>query len=295
MAVFDTQFLQKLEYLSLLSRRVTHGQMLAQRATRQLGSGIEFADHREYSAGDDFRYLDWHAYARHGALLLKRFHEERDLRVDLLIDASRSMAIGQARSKFVAAQQIAGALSYIALAQLDRVAITVFADEIVASLPETRGKTQILRLLRFLEEQQPSGADTRLERAASVLTRGGARGGLVIVLSDFLDPLGFERALDRLRYHQYEIFLVHLIDPWDAEPQWAGDLELVDAETGERRLVTVREADLQRYRATFDAFIESLAQYARQYGLSYLRTSTETPYDELILKIMRRAGWLAGA
>ncbi len=84
MALFDSDFLKKLEYLSLVSRRVFRGQLLAQRRTMQLGGGIEFADHREYTPGDDFRYLDWNVYARHGELLLKRFQEEEDLHVYLL-------------------------------------------------------------------------------------------------------------------------------------------------------------------------------------------------------------------
>jgi len=90
--LFDSEFLKKLEYLSLLSRRVFRGQILAQRRTMQLGGGIEFADHRDYAPGDDFRYLDWNVYARHGDLLLKRFQEEEDLHVYLLVDCSKSMA-----------------------------------------------------------------------------------------------------------------------------------------------------------------------------------------------------------
>src|SRR5689334_796907 len=90
MPLFDSEFLKKLEYLSLVSRRVFRGQILAQRRTMQLGGGIEFADHRDYTPGDDFRYLDWNAYARHGELLLKRCHEEEDLHVYILLDRSRS-------------------------------------------------------------------------------------------------------------------------------------------------------------------------------------------------------------
>src|SRR5918992_1249224 len=115
MTLFDSDFLSKLEYLSLISRRVFRGSLLAQRRTMQKGSGIEFADHREYSAGDDFRYLDWNIYARHGDLLLKRFQEEEDLHVYFLLDCSRSMGFG---TKFDLARQVTAALAYIALADL---------------------------------------------------------------------------------------------------------------------------------------------------------------------------------
>ena len=144
MPLFDTEFLKKLEYLSLVSRRLFRGSLLAQRRTMQTGGGIEFADHREYSHGDDFRHLDWNVFARHGDLLLKRFQEEEDLHVYLLLDCSRSMAFGSP-PKFDLARQIVAALAYIALSDLDRVAVIAFADGIVADFPLTRGKDRIDR------------------------------------------------------------------------------------------------------------------------------------------------------
>src|SRR5271170_232508 len=157
--LFDSEFLKKLEYLSLISRRVFRGSLLAQRRTMQLGGGIEFADHREYTPGDDFRYLDWNLYARHEELLLKRFQEEEDLHVYLLLDCSRSMSFGTP-PKFDLARQVTAALAYIALADLDRIAVVGFANEIVADFPLTRGKGRVLSLLRFLEGLKPQGEDT---------------------------------------------------------------------------------------------------------------------------------------
>src|SRR3954454_15058734 len=162
-ALFDSEFLKKLEYLSLVSRRVFRGQLLAQRRTMQLGGGIEFADHREYTPGDDFRYLDWNVFARHDELLLKRFQEEEDLHVYILLDCSRSMDFG-ANPKFDYARQVAAALAYIALADLDRVAVVAFAGDVVADFPLTRGKARILSLLKFLEGLEPRGDVTDLGR-----------------------------------------------------------------------------------------------------------------------------------
>ena len=166
MPLFNTDFLKKLEYLSLVSKRVFRGSLLAQRRTKQLGGGIEFADHREYSSGDDFRYLDWNVYARHGELLLKRFQEEEDLHVYLLLDCSRSMAFG-APAKFDLARQVTAALAYIALADLDRVAVVAYAADIVADFPLTRGKNRILSLLKFLDNLETAGTDTDLGRVAT--------------------------------------------------------------------------------------------------------------------------------
>src|SRR5262245_57808138 len=289
MALFDSEFLKQLEYLSLVSRRVFRGSLLAQRRTKQLGGGIEFADHREYTPGDDFRYLDWNLYARHEALMLKRFQEEEDLHVYFLLDCSKSMGFG-APAKFDFARQVTAALAYIALADLDRIAVVAFAGDIVADFPLTRGKARILPLLQFLEDLKPQGTVTDLARVATGFVHRGQRRGLAIVLSDLYDPAGFERGLDLLRHRRYEAHVVQVYDRAEAEPNMLGDVELFDVETETGRKVTVSERSLRRYRQIFQEFQESVQRYCRSYGLGCTRTSTEIPFDELILKMMRVAG-----
>jgi uncharacterized protein (DUF58 family) len=288
-ALFDSEFLKKLEYLSLISRRVFRGQILAQRRTMQMGGGIEFADHRDYTPGDDFRYLDWNLYARHDELLLKRFQEEEDLHVYLMLDCSRSMGFGSP-SKFDFARQVTAALGYIALADLDRVAIIAFANDIVADFPLARGKGRILSLLRFLEELKPAGTLTDLGRVARGFVHRNQRRGLAVVVSDLYDPAGFERGLDMLRHRRYEPHVVQIYDRREAEPDLKGDMELYDVETETVQKVTVTERNLRQYRKIFADFQESIQHYCRNYGLGCTRTSTAIPFDELILKMMRTAG-----
>lgn len=289
MALFDSEFLKKLEYLSLVSRRVFRGSILAQRRTMQLGGGIEFADHREYTPGDDFRYLDWNVYARHDELLLKRFQEEEDLHVYIFLDASRSMAFGSP-PKFDFARQVGAALAYIALADLDRVAIIAFGGDIIADFPLTRGKARILSLLKFLENLPADGSVTDLGRVASGFVHRTQRRGLAVVISDLYDPAGFARGLDILRHHRYEPHVIQIYDRQEAEPDLLGDLELYDIETGSLRKVTVTERNLRQYRELFNKFQESVQQYCNTYGIGCTRTSTEIAFDELILKMMRVAG-----
>ena len=247
MALFDSDFLKKLEYLSLVSRRVFRGSLLAQRRTMQLGGGIEFADHREYVPGDDFRYLDWNVYARLDELMLKRFQEEEDLHVYFLLDCSRSMGFGDP-PKFDFARQVTAALAYIALADLDRVAVVRFADDIVADFPLTRGKARILALLHFLEGLESQGAKTDLARVATGFVHRGQRRGLAVVVSDLYDPAGFERGLDLLRHRRYEPHIVQIYDRREAEPDLLGDMELYDVESESVRKVTVTEKSLRQYR-----------------------------------------------
>jgi uncharacterized protein (DUF58 family) len=292
MALFDSEFLKKLEYLSLVSRRLFRGSLLAQRRTMQTGSGIEFADHRDYSHGDDFRYLDWNVFARHGELLLKRFQEEEDLHVYLLLDCSQSMAFGNP-PKFDLARQIVAALAYVALADLDRVAVIPFADEIVADFPLTRGKDRILSLLQFLENLEIQGESTDLLRVAQAFTQRPQRRGLAIVVSDLFDPRGYERGFDLIRYRNYELHAVQIHDRREANPSLLGELELVDIESGVGQRATITEKSADRYRQLFDEFQKSLQRYGRKYGVGITQTLSDVPFDELILKMMRAAGVVA--
>ncbi len=291
MALFDSEFLKKLEYLSLVSRRVFRGQLLAQRRTMQLGGGIEFADHREYTPGDDFRYLDWNVFARHDELLLKRFQEEEDLHVYILLDCSRSMGFGEP-VKFDYARQVAAALAYIALADLDRVSVIAFADRIVAEFPLTRGKGRILSLMKFLEGLEVRDGLTDLARSAENFVRRSQRRGLAVVVSDLFDPGGYERGLDVLRHHRYEPHVVQVFDRRELDPGMKGDVELLDVESGAVEKVTVTERNLRQYRKIFEAFLESVRAYCTKYGVGGTRSTTDVPFDELILRMMREAGAL---
>ena len=292
MALFDSQFIKKLEYLSLVSRRVFRGRIIAQRRTRQLGSGAEFADHRPYNFGDDLRYLDWNLFARHDQLLLKRFAEEQDLHVYIMLDCSQSMSMGDP-SKFDHARRIAAALAYIALADLDRVRVCAFGGDLIGDFPMTRGKGRILALLEFLEVLEPVSTVTDLQRAVGGLVHGPGRRGPVLVVSDLYDPAGFESCLDRLRYHRYEPHVIRVFDPRESQPQLLGDMELVDIETQSACKVTVTEQNLRQYAGIYEKFTSDLRQYCLGNSLGLTEASTHVAYDELILNMMRRGGTLA--
>ncbi len=286
MALFGKDFLTRLEYLSIVSRRVFQGQLMAQRRTQQTGSGIEFADHRQYTSGDDFRYLDWNLYARHGVLLLKRFQEEEDLHVYFLLDCSRSMSAASP-AKFDLARQVAAALAYVALADLDRIAVFAFADGLSSHFPLTRGKARILSLMKFLEDLPADGTATSLSELAQQFVTSVPRRGMAIVLSDLYDPAGFQKGLDILRHHNFEPHVVQFYDAKEAEPGLLGDVELYDVETDQVRTITVTESRLQDYRKQFQAFMASVREYCSNYGISHTVTDTTTTFDQLVMQMMR--------
>ena len=293
MPLFDTDFLTKLEYLSLISKRVFRGSLLAQRRTMQLGSGVEFADHREYTPGDDFRYLDWNLYARHEELMLKRFQEEEDLHVYFLLDCSKSMGVGTPM-KFDLARRVVAALSYIALADLDRISVVAFGSNIIDSFPLTRGKGRILSLLQFLERLNPGSGETDLERVAAEFITRNQRRGLAIVVSDLFDPKGYRTGLDMLRHRRYETSLIQLFDQSEEDPKgMLGDLELIDIETGNGRKVTVTESHLRKYKKLYDDFQQGVIDYCHQYAIGHAKARSDVAYDTFILNMMRAAGAVA--
>ena len=308
--MFDSDFLKRLEYLSLLSKRMFQGQLLAQRRTMQTGGGIEFADHREYIPGDDLRYLDWNVYARHGDLLLKRFQEEEDLHVYIMLDCSVSMdrrdsheavdakrnadrsgsvSPGASSIKFQLARQVAAAIAYIALADLDRVSITAYSDGVQSTMPLVRGKDQILSVLRFLESLQCGGELTNLQRSVGEFVQRAPRTGLVLLISDLYDQNGFRDGVDRLRYARFEPHVVQIHTPEEAAPAFLGDVQLIDCESGDERKVTVTERKLRQYAELFEKFLADVETYCRNHGLSHTRTDTEVPFDAVLMKMMRAA------
>lgn len=284
--LFPPDFLTRLEYLSIMSKRVFRGTLLAQRRTMQMGSGIEFSDHREYAFGDDLRYLDWNIYARHGDLLLKRFQEDQDLHVYLLLDCSRSMAFGTP-AKFDLARHLVAALAYIALADLDRIAVVAYADGIIAEFPMTRGKARILPLMRFLEALPTAGEDTNLGRTVQGLLHRGSRGGLAVVISDLFDEHGFQSGLDQLRYRRFDAHVLQLHDPLEADPNLLGDVELEDIESASIRQVTVTEKNLRDYKQRFQQHQQAVRDYCTNYGLGCTQSPSVVRFDDLVMSMMR--------
>jgi uncharacterized protein (DUF58 family) len=289
--LFDERFLKTLEHLHMVSRKVFSGNLRAERRTRKVGSGIEFADHRTYSRGDDFRYIDWNLYGRLDKLLLRLFEEEEDLHIYILIDCSDSMAIGSPLPKLHYAMQVGAALTYVGLANLDRVSIIPFSDRLLDRLPSARGKNRIFRVFDFLKNCQIGGKTALADCMKEFVTQNKKR-GLAVVISDFYDPKGFEEGINTLRYYKFEPFVLQTYDLREASPNLHGDLALVDCETGDVREVTVSKSLLEQYEAEHEKYCKELEGYSTKYAIPFFRTHTSIPFDELVLRIFRSGGFL---
>jgi len=290
MPLFDDEFLKKLEYLSIISKRVFAGHFKAERRARRHGTGVEFADYRAYVAGDDFRHLDWKAYLRLNKLILRLFEEEEDLPIYFFVDTSQSMTYGSP-SKLDYARRIAAALCYIGLANLDRAYVVTYADKIRSELPPQRGKGRIFKVFRFLEDVTPGG-ETNAREAFKTYCTEARRRGLAVVISDFMDPAGFQNGIDILRHFRHDIFVIQVTSHEEVAPVLKGELVLVDSESNLSREITVTPGVLAAYRAEFARFGEEFEAYCAKYQLGYLRTVTDYPFEELVLKVFRQGRFL---
>lgn len=286
---FEDDFLKKLEYLNVVSRKSFAGQNRADRLARKRGRGLEFADHRQYSAGDDFRHIDWKAYKRLNRLLLRLFDEEQDLPIYLFIDSSLSM---REPAKFDQARRIAAALCYIGLAHLDRVTILPFGGGLGDETVPGRGKGRIFKVFELLERMEASGA-TDLRECFKEFASRTRQQGLAVVISDFLDPHGFENGLKILASMGQDVFAVHVASQTDRDPGALGEARFVDSETGEVRDVEVTPVLAQAYAEAWAAHAQEVESFCGRYNLGYIRADAETPFDEIILKTFRKGRFLA--
>jgi uncharacterized protein (DUF58 family) len=312
-ALFGADFLRKLERLSLISRKLRSGRMKGERRSVKRGTSIEFADYRNYTAGDDLRRLDWNAYARLERLFLKLFQEEEDLTVHVLVDASRSMDWGDTEgdaggplalpgrsegaegradtNKLLYAKRTAAALSYIALAGFDRVTVAAFNRQGMQRFAPSRGKGHAVSLLRFVAGIQATG-ETDLDASLRAYAAYARYPGLCFVLSDFFTAHGGTDGLTALQAGGHEIQVLHTLAPAEVHPELAlvGDLRLRDSETGATQEVSIDPGLLDLYTAKFTAWQGALENFCRRRGINYFQVTTDTPFEDLVLHYLRQRG-----
>ncbi len=295
--LFDETTLRKLEQLTLVARKVRAGLIKGERRSTKRGSSVEFADYRDYTRGDDLRRLDWNVYARLERPFIKLLEEEEDLSVHVLLDASQSMdwppdgapaALADSH-KFRYALRLAGALGQIGLSTGDRVSVTLLSGGAMASgWGPTRSRGQTLRLLAWLADQQTAGT-TDLDSALRDFALRGGRPGLLLLISDLFSPSGYQRGLTALQGRGHEVALIHLLAPDEVEPELAGDLHLVDSETGQGQDVTVDSAMRDLYTRRLRQWRDEVATHCLARDVHYVAVETATPWERVILYALRRA------
>ncbi|MEQ8848323.1 DUF58 domain-containing protein [Botrimarina sp.] len=276
---------RQLERLELVTRKVFRGRMKGERRSAKKGQSVEFADYRNYVAGDDLRSLDWNLYARLDKLIVKLFLEEEDLHFYTLIDASPSMAFGEP-TKLEYAKQLAAALGFIGLIRADRVRVETLGGE---RSPAIRGRRSVPRLLEFLEGIEPAESASLEEGVRKFCLRNPGR-GVVVLISDLMDKRGYESAMRYLVAQRVDVFVMHVLSPAEIDPDVVGDLRLVDCEDADEAEITVSAPLINRYKETLAAFTAGASEYCSRRGMNYLLTSTERPVEELMTTWLRKRG-----
>jgi uncharacterized protein (DUF58 family) len=284
--VFDEGFLRQLERLLLLLRSPVRGGLKGGRRSVKRGQSVEFADYRDYALGDDLRQLDWNVYARLEKLFVKLFVEEEDVTITILLDTSASMASGRPE-KLVFAKRAAAALGYIGLASEDRVAVSALGGRTSRRQTPLRGSGRVFRLLSNLSAIQPAAGPTDLVAAARHAAAQLHGRGVVILMSDLLDPAA-DRVIRELAATRSELIVLHILSPDELDPQLEGDLRLVDTETGTGVDITADLATLDAYRSRLAAWKESFADLAARRRASYVDLSSDVPLNDLIFAELRR-------
>lgn len=286
----DPTFIRRLESLYLLARKVLGGSLQADRKSQKKGAGITFADYAEYSFGDDFRSIDWRIYARFESLIIKLFEIDEDATIYLLLDTSHSM---RSEAKFLQARQLAAALGYIALNCLDQLAVYGLADRLHPLLERSRGRGKALPFLRALEGAGTFGSDTDFNACAREFQARHRRRGVVVVLSDFLFPGGFEDGLKYLDFHGHDLFCLQVQDEHDQGCDWKGDVELNCVETGSRQRVTITPREAKLYEQAVEDWNEDLRKTCARRGIGLASTTPDVPFEVIIQAILRRGGLVA--
>lgn len=299
-SLLDGPFLRELERLTLFNRRPLRGRFSGGRASPQRGRSVEFADFRDFVPGDDPRFIDWKAYARLGRLYVKLFTEEQDRTVHFFLDTSLSMDWGapagpggsmgyEPGHKGNFARRLVAAMVYICLIQGDRVGLAALGGDGLDYLPPRAGRKALWELWRFIEDLSYRG-ETDLEACLAAFGRHHRGEGLSVLVSDLLLPGGYRRGLNLLGSQGQEVTVWQVLSPDELDPALQGDLDLIDAENGNTRELTVTPALMVRYRERVSAYIEEVAAFCRRRGILHVLLPSDLPLDRAIFGRLAAAG-----
>ncbi len=286
--IFDDGFFQKLNTLKLsLTMRMNQGLSGARKSSAK-GASVEFSDFREYMLGDDIRRIDWNAYGRMDKLFIKQFMEEKEAVYHIFLDTSKSMDFGDPQ-KSKLALQVAGALSYLILNNLDRVYVTQVQENALSYGKGLSGRNAYKKILAQLAGIRFDGKTTL---AASITGRNISSQGCSIIISDFLDPAGMEPALRYLKYKKQQIVLIQILAEQEVHITQEGSLNLIDSETGETVKVTVNRKMIEAYEQELSKLKAGLFRLARKYEAGYIFATTAEPIDRVLFDGMQSAGFV---
>jgi len=285
--LFDEKTRRKLEQLMLAASRVRAGAIQGERRSVKRGTSIEFADYRNYAPGDDLRRLDWNIYARLGRPLTRLYEDEEDLAVHLLLDCSASMDWGEGDAhKFNFARRLIAGLGYVSLTTNDRLVIGSMGGE---QFGPARGRNYSISLLNYMVKLKAAGR-IDINAALKDYALKSGRPGLTIIVSDLFTPNGFIDGINALLSKGHEIVLIHVLSPDEIEPPLAGDLRLIDVETGGVQEVSIDGGMRDLYIKRVQAWREDIRLECTKRGVHFIAAESNAAWEKIILYDLRRLG-----
>jgi uncharacterized protein (DUF58 family) len=284
----NERLLGQVERLSLKLGSLGRDAATGEHRGRGHASSLELSDHRAYAPGDDFRRVDWNAFARLDTLNVKLSDPQQNISLHVLVDRSGSMEFGSP-SKARLALQIAACLGYLALGQLDGARFYALDGPDLDRSPRYWGKGQAAEVVRRLQSMRPARA-TDLDAALAAFLATHPEPGLVVLLTDLLSPTDFQGRLRQLGSAGFDVALLHILCAEELHPSLSGNLEIVDSETGRRRRIGATHEVILDYEQRLERWRTSLADDCRTLGVHYVPLVTDRPIESVMLSDLRRYG-----
>ena len=285
---FDPRLLAKLRGLRLRARHVVEGYIAGQHRSPLHGFSIEFAEHREYSPGDDLRHLDWKVFGRTDKFYLKQYEDETNLLCHLVVDTSESMSYQSAdaaMSKAEYAQLLAASIAWLVLQQQDSVGLATFDSQIRSLIRPSSAAPQLQQVLHVLESAKP-GPKTAAGQTLHELAERLNKRGVVVVISDLLDdPASLLAGLRHCRHRRHDVVVFHVLDPAELDFPFKGPTKFNGLEAMPE-IFAEPEILRQAYLREFNAYREKLEEGCQDQQISYVLASTATPFDQLLARFL---------
>ena len=279
---------KKIRLIQIHSRRAVNDVLAGEYKSVFKGSGMEFDEVREYAPGDEIRSIDWNVTARTGRPFIKRYVEEREQTVLLIVDLSASGDFGShGQKKNEIAAELCALLSFSAIRNNDKVGLIAFTDSVEKFIPPKKGQTHILRLVREILQFRPTGRGTNLASALEYAARITHRRSIVFLLSDFHDS-GYEKPL-RILSRRHDVVAMSINDPHESSLPDVGLIELEDAETGKRQIVDSSSPQVrERYRQVALSRSKGLELFLRRLAVDQIRVTVGDDYLLDLIAFFRR-------
>lgn len=284
------QVMKKVRKLEIKSKRLANHLFTGEYHSAFKGKGMSFKEVREYSPGDDIRFIEWNVSARMGNTYSKVFEEERELSVYLLVDVSASSLFGTTvQSKRELITEICAVLAFSAISNNDKAGLILFSDNVEKYIPARKGKDHVLYMVRELVTHTPHSAQTNIVKALNTLNGTSKHKSIVFILSDFADA-GYHDAL-RVAARRHDVIGVQVFDKRDEELPKAGLLQVYDAETGDKVWLNTNDTFTRlQYRQQFQRIIADAASVFRGAGASLIQVATGDDYVKKLQEFfIRRA------